>query len=293
MESQWRNDKHRAQWRMTLTEYCKPMSKVRVSEISTDHVMRALKPIWTTKHETASRLRGRIERVLDFAKAQGWREGDNPAVWRGHLKALLPARKKLSKGHHAALSYKEMPEFMTKLRAKDSISARALEFLILTAGRTSEITKAVRSEIDHEGKVWRIPAERMKMDRDHNVPLTDRAYELSQKYDGFTDYLFPGGRRGGHLSNMAMIKVVKTLGYETVTVHGFRSTFRDWAGDMTIFPREIAEQALAHQIGDATEQAYRRSDGIERRRELMEAWDRFVSGEGAEIVELRRVYNGT
>ena len=218
-------------------------------------------------------------------QTKGWREGENPAVWRGHLKALLPARKKLTKGHHAALSYKEMPELMAKLRDKDSISAKALEFLILTAGRTGEIVKAVRSEIDQEEKVWIIPGERMKMGREHRVPLTDHAYELSQKYNGFTEYLFPGGRRGNHLSNMAMIKVLKTLGYGHVTVHGFRSTFRDWAGDMTIFPREVAEQALAHQIGDATEQAYRRRDGLERRRELMEAWERFVSGEGAEIVE--------
>jgi integrase len=241
--------------------------------------MQILEPIWTAKTETASRVRGRIESVLDWAKARHFRGGDNPARWRGHLDKLLPARAKVQKvKHHPALPYVELPGFMEKLRAMDSISAKALEFTILTAVRTGETIGAKEGEIDFATKVWTIPGERMKSGRVHRVPLSDRAIEILQTTprEKGSEYLFPGGRKGRGLSNMAMSELLKGIYAPSVaTVHGFRSTFRDWAAERTNFPREIAEAALAHVLADKTEAAYQRGDLLEKRRRLMREWGRF------------------
>jgi len=278
MEGAWRNDKHKAQWRMTLTTYCEPLRDRKVSTIGTDEVLEVLHPIWQSKAETASRLRGRIERVLDFARARGWRTGENPALWRGHLKNVLPARRKLTRGHHAAMPYGELPAFVKRLRASEAIAARALEFLILTAGRSSEVINVRWEEIDLQAKVWTVPPERMKAGRQHRVPLSPAAVDiltwLAERK--ISDYVFPGQRKGRPLSASAMEMLLRRLKADQFTAHGFRSSFRDWAGDRTNFPRDIAEAALAHRIGDATEQAYRRADALDKRRKLMEAWSRYV-----------------
>ena len=271
------------------TKYAKPIARKQVSKIGTEDILRVLKPMWTEKHEMASRLRGWIERVLDYAEAHGWRLGDNPARWRGHLKDVLPARQKLTRGHHSAIVYKDLPAFMNALRASESVSARALEFLILTAGRTGEVIGAEHGEIDTVEMVWTAPAERMKAGREHRVPLVDRALEIAQQFAGVSDYLFPGGRRGRPLSNMAMSNVLLNLHRSDITVHGFRSAFRDWVGDSTKFPREIAEQALAHRVGTATEQAYRRRDALERRWELMEAWAGYLEEQPANVVKISSI----
>lgn len=290
-EHQWRNEKHRAQWRMTLTEYAKPLSDLKVSAISTDDVLKALNPLWQTKPETASRLRGRIERVLTFAKGKGWRTGENPAAWRGHLDGVLPARKRLTRGHHAALSYEKVPDFIARLRENEALSARALEFLILTAARSGEVLGATWPEIDFDARLWIIPAERMKAGREHRVPLTEAALKtLRPLYDArISEFIFPGYVKGRPLSGMAFAMLFRRMKMTEITAHGFRSAFRDWAGDKTSFPRDIAEQALAHRVGDATELAYRRGDALEKRRKLMEAWTAFCTlPTGANVVRLRR-----
>lgn len=281
IEDGFRNEKHRQQWRNTLRDYAGTIRDKRVDEIGTDDVLTCLKPIWTLKPETASRVRGRIERVLDAAKAKGHRTGENPARWRGHLQNLLPKRLKLSRGHHKALPYSEMPAFMAKLRDATSVSARALEWTILAAARTAETTNARVSEVDRAAKVWTVPANRMKAGREHRVPMSDRMVEI---FDAMITierggkskdpYIFPGGGPLRPLSGMAMTMALRQLASD-VTVHGFRSAFRDWAGDATSYPREIAEAALAHAVGDETEQAYRRSDALARRRKMMEAWAKY------------------
>lgn len=279
MEGQWRNEKHRAQWRMTLTEYCKPIRAKKVSEITVDHVLKVLKPIWSTKSETASRLRGRIERVLGYAKAKGWRDGENPAAWKENLGNILPARQKLTRGHHAAMKYDEVPAFAAKLRTHDAMAARALEFLILTASRSGEVLEATWDEIDLQAKVWTVPKERMKAGREHRVPLTDAAVAILDAVGaaGKEGYVFPGQKKDRPLSNMSMAMLMRRMKFTAYTVHGFRSAFRDWAGDRTSFPRELAEAALAHVVGDETERAYRRSDAIAKRRKLMEAWEKYLA----------------
>jgi integrase len=278
MSPSWRNEKHRAQWRMTLTAYCGPIRTVPVADITTEDVLRVLRPIWLTTSETASRLRGRIERVLDFAKARGMRSGENPARWRGHLDAVLPRRQKLTRGHHKAMPFDQVPQFINRLRGMEGVAPRALEFLILTAGRTGEVLGAKWDEIDLANRRWTVPATRMKAGRMHRVPLTDRALailaDLPEIRTG--EHVFPGLKRGRPLSNMAMEAVLRRMDVEA-TVHGFRSAFRDWAGERTHFPREIAEAALAHLVGDAVERAYRRGDALEKRRELMEAWGGFLA----------------
>jgi integrase len=291
-EAGWKNDKHRAQWRMTLGDaYCKPLSRLPVDQVETGDVLKVLTPIWQEKRETATRLRGRIERVLDFAKVKGWRQGDNPARWEGHLKATLPSGGR-NKGNHAALAYADASAFMARLREQGGIAALALEFTILTAARTGETIGATWGEIDIETGVWTIPAGRMKVGKEHRVPLGTRAVAVLKSLPRLGVHVFPGGREGAALSNMAMAAVLKRMGV-SVTVHGFRSTFRDWAGDMTGFPREIAEAALAHKVGDATENAYRRSDALARRRALMEAWEAFlVSEPAANVVPLRSAADG-
>ena len=278
MESNWRNPKHRAQWSMTLREYAKPLRQKRVDDITTADVLAVLNPIWQIIPETASRLRGRIDKVLDAAKAKGLRSGENPAAWRGHLQRLLPPRQKLTRGHHARMSIDEVPGFMATLRSREGVAARCLEFAILTAARSGEALGAVWNEIDVERKVWIIPPERMKPGREHRVPLSESALFVLAQMQGLREdeWVFPGERQGKPLSNMSLAMVMRRMGAQHATVHGFRSCFRDWAGNRTNFPRELAEHALSHLIGDKVELAYRRDDALERRRPLMESWGRYL-----------------
>lgn len=279
MKPQFRNAKHIAQWEMTLKEYAAGLRELPIDCVTTEAVLKVLKPIWQTKPETASRLRGRIERVLDAAKAKGLRSGENPALWRGHLANLLPKRQKLSRGHHAALPYKDLPAFMQELRTRPAMSARALEFTILTAARSGETYRATWSEIDLEANVWTVPGYKMKGGREHRVPLGRRSVEILKELrprDGAAkDFVFPGGA-GKPLSSAAMEMLLRRMKME-VTTHGFRSTFRDWCGEETDFPRELAEAALAHVVGDETERAYRRGDALAKRRKLMDAWGVFCA----------------
>ncbi|NBS35521.1 MAG: integrase, partial [Methylocystaceae bacterium] len=233
---------------------------------------------WLETPESASRLRQRIEAVLNAAKAKGLRSGDNPATWRGHLEHLLPKRSMLTRGHFAALDYQHIPAFMAELIKIDSVGARALEFTILTAARSSETYGATWSEIDLNSKVWTIPANRMKSGREHRVPLLPRSINILtlQSNRRISDFVFPGQRRGKPLSHVAMAKVIDRMGVVGATVHGFRSSFRDWAGNETYFPREVCEAALAHVVGDASEQAYRRGDALEKRRSLMSEWECYI-----------------
>lgn len=234
-----------------------------------------LKPIWHTKPETASRLRGRIEKVLDAAKAKGLRHQENPARWRGHLDHLLPKPAKLSRGHHAAMPYEKVPAFIIELRKREAMAALALEFCILTAARSGEVFGLRWAEVDFSKCVWTVPGERMKTGRPHRVPLTDRALAILKKVEALnsdSEFVFFGQAAGRPLSSMAMEMILRRMKVTDATVHGFRSSFRDWAGNVSHFPREVAEAALAHVIGDKSEQAYRRSDALEKRRELMTAW---------------------
>jgi integrase len=270
----FRNEKHKAQWKSTLETYAAPLRAKPVDTIATDDVLAVLKPIWTTKAETASRVRGRIEKVLDAAKAKGFRDGENPARWRGHLDHLLPRPSKLARGHHAAMPYEEVAAFIAKLRKREATSALALELCILTATRSGEILGMRWPEIDFDKKIWTVPAKRMKAGREHRVPLSTRAVAVLRQLEKLktADFVFAGQARNKPLSNMAMEMVLRRMKIEEATVHGFRSSFRDWAGNVSNFPREITETALAHVIGDKAEQAYRRSDALEKRRKLMEAW---------------------
>lgn len=267
-----------ANWKRSLGDHhSSALRKIPIDEVSTKEVLEVLTPIWQSKPETARKTRERIERVLDAAKASGLRSGENPARWKGHLKLLLPAQT-AKKGHHRAMQYESLPDFMARLRVLDSISALALEWTILTAARTAESIGASRSEINRETKVWTIPAKRMKERREHSVPLCDRCIEIFDELEKFSkEWLFPARDPRKHMSNMAMSECLRGLG-DNATVHGFRSTFRDWAGDCTGFPREIAEAALAHAVGDEAERAYRRSDALERRRKLMVAWEGYCMG---------------
>lgn len=289
----WKNAKHAAQWTATLARYAYPIiGTVMVDQISTGSVMLVLeqeyegKTLWTAVPETASRLRQRIEAVLDWAKARGFRHGENPAHWRGHLDNLLPATSKVRKGgHHPALPYVETPGFMANLRSREGISARALEFTILTAARTNEVTKARPTEIDWSAKIWTVPGERTKSGREHRVPLTARAIEILKSLPTEADnpYLFIGASEGKPLSNGAMAELMKEISAPSTTKgriavpHGMRSTFRDWAAETTNFPRELAEAALAHVLGDKTEAAYQRGDLLLRRSKLMEAWSSYCA----------------
>jgi len=291
LSSGFRNSKHRAQWRMTLTTYAAPLRSIPTDTITTDDVLGVLKPIWTTKSETASRLRGRIEKVLDAAKAKGFREGENPARWRGHLDHLLPKQNKLSRGHHAAMPYVDVPAFLASLRDRGALTWDALEFCVLTAARSGEVLGTRWSEIDLDSAIWSVPKERMKTGRPHRVPLSRRAVAILRKLEGSKgdgEFVFLGHATGKPLSNMAMGMVLRRMKLD-VTVHGFRSSFRDWAGNETAFPREIVETALSHVIGDKAEQAYRRSDALEKRRKLMEAWAVYCEAKGrTNVVLLKR-----
>jgi integrase len=271
----FRNEKHKAQWRMTLETYAAPLRSKPVNAITTDDVLVVLKPIWLEKAETASRLRGRIEKVLDAAKAKGHREGENPARWRGHLDHLLPRPSKLTRGHHAAMPYEAVPVFVGRLHERKATAALALEFCILTAARTGEVLGARWSEIDFEKKLWTVPATRMKAGREQRVPLSRRAVSILESLGNpkLGEYVFPSQRADQPMSSMAMEMMLRRMKVQDATVHGFRSSFRDWAGNESSFPREIIEGALAHVIGDKAEQAYRRGDALEKRRKLMDAWD--------------------
>jgi integrase len=282
---EWRNAKHRQQWRNTLTTYAANLWTMPVAEIGTPEVLAALRPIWREKPETASRVRGRIERILDAAKVEGHREGENPARWRGHLEHTLPKAAKLSRGHHAALPYRDVPAFVVALRSRVADSARALELIILTAARSGEVRGVRASEVDLEAAVWTVPAERMKGGRPHRVPLSRPALALLAPRVaavGQDDLLFANSR-GGMLSDMVFEALFRRAKIEDITTHGFRSSFRDWAGDETDFAREVIEAALAHLVGDDVELAYRRGDALEKRRQLMDRWASFVAAEnGAE-----------
>lgn len=290
-EGSWRNAKHRMQWRNTLETYVyREIGDLPVGDIETKHVLRILEPIWTTKSETASRVRGRIETVLDSAKAQGYRQGENPARWKGHLAQILPARTKLSRGHHKAMPYDEVGAFVERLHKREAVAALALEFTILTAARTGEVLGATWDEIDFENATWIIPAERMKAAKEHRVPLSPRAVEVLEQVKLLGgQYVFPGSR-GGMLSSMAMTMLMRRMKVD-VTVHGFRSSFRDWAAEQTGYAYEVAEMALAHTIGSATERAYRRGDLFNKRRRLMEDWARFCQSSdetSAKVTPIRR-----
>lgn len=286
-DASWRNAKHRLQWRSTLETYAYPhMGDLPVGDVATSHVMAALEPIWTTKPETASRVRGRIECILDYARSREWRKGENPARWRGHIANMLPARNRVAKvEHHAALPWRDMGAFMKTLRARDALAARALEFTILTACRTSEALSARWNELDLSAKIWTIPAERMKAGREHRVPLSQAALDLIDvlkllrpEDDHAGDaLLFPGNRMKRPLSQMSMLMLLRRMDRADLTVHGFRSTFRDWCAEITAYPHEMAEIALAHTVTDKVEAAYRRGDMIEKRRRLMDDWAEYCS----------------
>ncbi|CAJ3027091.1 putative phage integrase [Burkholderia pseudomallei] len=279
----WKNAKHAAQWTNTLATYAYPVFDSRpVSAIDTALVMRVLEPIWTTKTETASRLRGRIESVLDWATVRGYRSGENPARLKGHLDTLLPKRSRVQKvEHHPALPYADLPEFIKALRSEAGTAARALELLILTATRTNEVIAATWQEFDLDEGVWTIPAERMKMGKEHRVPLSPGAIAVvkAQQEVKRGDYVFPGARDYKPLSNMAMLQLLERMQRNDITVHGFRSTFRDWAGETTHYPREVCEAALAHGIKDKAEAAYARGDLFMKRAALMRDWADFTVAE--------------
>jgi integrase len=286
----WRHEKHLAQWRTTLTTHCAPIRAIPIDKIDTEAVLKVLKPIWERLPETAKRVRGRIEKVLDAAAVRGFRTGDNPARWRGHLQNLLAKPKTLTRGHHPALPYDCLPEFMAQLRDRQSLAARALEFAILTACRSCEVRNAQWNEIDLAKAVWVIPGGRMKAGREHRVPLSDRAVAILVALQEIrtNDLIFPGNGSGKPLSERAMAMQLRRMKADAVTVHGFRSTFRDWASETTSFPHEVCEQALAHTIGNKTEAAYRRGDLLEKRRKLMQAWAAFCEPKNANVVPLIR-----
>lgn len=279
-ESSWKNAKHRWQWENTLQVHAYPVfGEIPVCDVGVAQVMAALDPIWLSKTETASRLRGRIEAILDWAAVRGHRTGDNPARWRGHLQKALPTIKKsLRVRHHPALPFAEIAPFMKKLARQAGVSARALEFCILTATRTGETIHARWSEIDLDAGAWTIPAERMKIPREHRVPLSPAAMTTLGDRPASArpnDFIFPGLRASQPLSNMALLMTLKRMGRGDLTTHGFRSTFRDWAAERTDFPSEVAEAALAHIVSNQVEAAYRRGDLFDKRRKLMDAWGQY------------------
>lgn len=285
-EAAWRNAKHRAQWTATLKTYAFPIiGDLPVTDVETGHVMEILDPIWRVKAETASRVRGRIEAVLDYAKARGWRSAENPARWRGHLENLLPARSKVQRvEHHAAMPWKEIPAFMVEAKTWQGTAALALRFVILTAARSGEVLGATWREIDMKSAVWTVPDVRMKAGREHRVPLSPAALDilravapLRPKDDDGSAPVFPGMDPKKPLSGMALLMTLRRQKHGDLTAHGFRSSFRDWCGEATNYPREVAEAALAHTVKDKAEAAYARSDLLEKRRKLMEAWATFCT----------------
>lgn len=275
----WKSEKHASQWENTLRDYAFPtMGEVPVNAIDTDLVLKCLSDIWTVKTETATRVRGRIESILDWATASKYREGENPARWRGHLKNLLAAPSKVAPViHHPALPYDEIADFMKVLRALDGVSSLALEFTILTAARTNEVIGATWTEIDIDKAIWTIPASRMKAGKEHRVHLSKRALEILKllREQKQNSYVFPGKRESKPLSNMSLLMTLRRMKRADLTAHGFRSTFRDWASEISTHPKEVADMALAHTVSDKVEAAYRRGDLLQKRRQLMEDWARY------------------
>ncbi|RVJ35938.1 tyrosine-type recombinase/integrase [Sinorhizobium medicae] len=279
-----RNDKHKAQWRMTLDTYAKPLHKKPIADITRDDVVETLKAIWTKKPETADRTRMRIAAVIDHAKARGLFTGDNPADWKGGLKELLPARQKLTRGHHEAIDHHHIPACLTRLRAAAGVSARATEFTCLTAARSGEVRFMTWDEVDLDGALWTVPAGRMKAGREHRVPLSDRAVEIlrGRQQIATSGLVFEGEKEGQPISDTAMAKALRAASGGNGTLHGFRSSFRDWAGDDTHHPRDVIEAALAHIVKDKTEAAYRRKDALEKRRKLMQDWANYCAKDTSE-----------
>lgn len=278
----WKSAKHRAQWRSTLETYAGPViGNLNVASVDAGLVLRVLEPIWKTKTETATRLRGRIENILDWATVRGFREGDNPARWKGHLDKLLASPSKIARvKHFTALPYKEIPSFMMQLRTQEGIGASALEFAILTASRSGEVRGALWPEIDMTERMWTIPGERMKAGREHRVPLSDATFTVIERMKEchVSNHVFPGAKQDKPLSDMSLTAVLKRMGRGDLTAHGFRSTFRDWASETTTFPREVCEMALAHTIENKVEAAYRRGDLFEKRILLMNEWAAYCGG---------------
>jgi integrase len=309
----WKNKKHLDQWRMTLLgltptdkpadfDYCATLRPMSVAAVDTAAVLKVLQQkvgtgpdvptLWNAKTETASRIRGRIESVLSWAKAKGHRKGENPASWRGHLDQILPAKSKVAKvTHHPALPYSEIPAFMPALRAQKGTPARALEFTILTIARTTETIEAEWVEIDFGARLWTVPAERMKGEEEHVVPLCARSLEIlrdMREQDPDSKYIFPGRKRGQPLSNMAMANLLERMGLTAITVHGFRSTFSDWAGETTSFQDTVIEMSLAHKIEDEVKAAYRRGTLLQKRRRLLELWEKYC-GPVHELLVVRMI----
>ena len=298
----WKNEKHVQQWQNTLATYAFPkIGQLPVAAIDTGLVLSVLQQetgedkaqLWHAKTETASRLRGRLESILDWAAFRGYREGENPARWKGHLEHELPARSKVQKiEHHAALPYAELGAFIVELRKREGLSARALEFAILCASRSGEVRGATWAEIDLPGRIWTVPAERMKAGKEHRVPLSDEAVKLLEALPHIVgnDYVFPAPR-GGQLSDMALTAVLRRMERGGLTQHGFRSTFRDWAGETTAYPREVCEHALAHKLADGVEAAYQRGDLLAKRARLMADWARYcgtVQGNAENVVAMKK-----
>ena len=292
----WKNPKHLQQWQNTLAQYVFPVfGDLDVKTIDTALITKCLEPIWLSKNETAGRVRGRVESILDWATARKFRTGENPARWRGHLDKLLAKPSKIQNPeHHSALPYSKIHSFLTQLREQEGIAAQCLEFTILTAARTGETIGATWAEIDLDEKIWTIPAERMKAKREHRVPLNSCALAILQNMAAirFNDYVFPSNKKG--LSNMAMLTVLKRMERTEITVHGFRSTFRDWAAEMTAYPSEVVEMALAHTIKNQVEAAYPRGDLLGKRSRLMENWAQYcntplAATDSSNVVPLQKV----
>lgn len=277
----WKNIKHMSQWQNTLKTYVYPeFGDLPVQLVDTGMVLRVIEPIWTTKTETANRIRARIEAILDWAAARKYREGENPARRKGHMEILLPARSKVQKvKHHAALSYPQIGMFMATLREQTAVSSSGLEFLILTAARTGEVIGATWNEIDLDNEIWIVPGDRMKNGKEHRVPLSSASIEVLRRMESIavSNYVFPGGKNNRPLSNMAFLQLLKRMGHGDLTGHGFRSTFRDWVAERTNYPNEVAEMALAHTVGDKVEAAYRRGDMFDKRRHLLDDWSGFCA----------------
>lgn len=290
--SSWKSIKHAQQWENTLSTYAYPfIGDKPVSAVTTDDVLAILKPIWASKNETASRVRNRIELIIAAAKARKRFEGENPAQWKGHLDKLLAKRKQVAQvEHHAALPYNQLPTFWRNLETAEGMAAQALQFTILTACRTSEVLNAQWSEMDLASALWTIPASRMKARREHKVPLSDAAVAVLERLARVQDnpFVFPGMKEGRPLSNLAMLMLLRRMDLGHLTVHGFRSSFRDWAAEETAFPNMVAEMALAHTVGSAVEAAYRRGDLLEKRRAMMQAWADYVETQPATNVVLLR-----
>ena len=290
-KSQWTNSKHAAQWSMTLGEsYCAVIRSKPIASIQTEDILAVLEPVWQVVPETARRVRMRLERVLDAARVRGLRSGENPARWKGHLDHLLPRHVKSSRTHHPAMAWADVPDFLRLLAARDGTAALALRFLVLTATRTIEVLEARWTEMDFGNSTWTIPAERMKARREHRVPLSEMALAILKQAKGnHKEFVFPGPDDSGPMSNMALLMLLRRMERNDTTVHGIRSTFRDWASECTNFSNEVCEMALAHVVENATEAAYRRGDLFEKRRKLMQTWASHCEGrKSAKVLPLKR-----